>query len=319
MEGEELVAKKRDADKGDSALALDAEELINAYTAQTGSAISRSQLNRYLKEGILPPPDDAGLFNRNHLERLRMIGYLRARYGMSLKDISGLFGAIGGMDMGEAPGEPTEKGQELDRRQKIVDNASELFAAKGYHGTTIDEIVQATGIAKGTFYIYFDSKETLLVEVIKRLIATTMEKIDAGLGARKERDFIADIEMKGQEFLEFYLSKSEILYMLIGEAVGNQRLRDQLQEVFLQMASSVEDDLREGIKAGKVYPYSDLRTIAYGLVGMGQTIAILLSTSGEEQAEKTRKTVHEFMQRAFSTKQDARGAAERKAGPRGDA
>ena len=311
-EGTDVGARKRAGDNSGPAPAMDAEGLLGAYAAQTGNAISRSQLNRYLKEGILPPPDDAGLYRQNHLERLRMIGYLRARYGMSLKDISGLFGVIGGMDTEEALGEPVEEKQELDRRQKIVDNASELFAAKGYHGTTIDEIVQATGIAKGTFYIYFDSKETLLVEVIKRLVSTTMERIDARLAEKKERDFIANIEMKGQEFLDLYLSKSQLLYMLIGEAVGNQRLMDQLEEVFRQMAASIERDLREGIQAGELYPYSDLRTVAYALVGMGQTIAILLSAAGEEQVEKTRKTVHELMRRAFSAGEDRRDAVQGK-------
>ncbi len=302
-----MGTKKRAARQGGSEAGWDAEALLEACERKTGISVSRSQLTRYLREGLLPPPDEAGLFNQIHLERLRMIGYLRSRYNLSLKDISGLFGIIRGMNAEEELGEPAVEKQEVDRRRMIVENASELFAANGYHGTTIDEIVQATGIAKGTFYIYFDSKEALLVEVIKRLVAETMEKIDTRITAGKKKGFIANIEMKGQEFLELYLQKSELLYMLIGETVGNARLKDQLVEVIEELAGSIEDDLHKGVEAGEVYPYPDLKTIAYALVGMGQTIAILLSASGEGQMEKTAKTVHELMQRTFSSGRNRRG------------
>ena len=147
--------------------------LIKAYEADTGSALTRNQVNRYLKEGILPQPEEGEFFSEHHLERLRMIEHLRSRYGISLRDISGLFGVIVGSAAGETIEEPEEEKLAVDRRERIIDNATELFAAKGYHGTTIDEIVQATGIAKGTFYIYFDSKEELLVEVIKRFHGST--------------------------------------------------------------------------------------------------------------------------------------------------
>ncbi len=278
----------------------DVKGLAQAYEAETGETISRQQVARYLKEGILPPPDEGGGFNENHLERLRMIGYLRSRYGMSLRDISGLFGIIEhGKESGA--GEETEEEQQApDRRDRIVENATRLFSAKGYHGTTIDEIVQATGIAKGTFYIYFDSKEGLLVEVIKRLIDDTLHKIDRVLEDRDEKDFISRIEAKGEEMLNLYLNRSELLYMLLGETVGNPRLMAQLREVYEQLAEGIEEDLREGVEEGGIFPFSDLKTVSYALVGMGQSIAVLLADADAGQMESTRRAVHELVSRAFA-------------------
>jgi AcrR family transcriptional regulator len=277
--------------------------LIRSYEAETGSSLTRSQIGRYLKEGILPQPDEGEVFGEHHLERLRMIEHLRSRYGMSLADISGLFGVITGNTAGEPAEEPGEDRHTVDRRERIIDNATGLFAVKGYHGTTIDEIVQATGIAKGTFYIYFESKEELLVEVIKRLIESTMEKIDRELEEGKSKDFITRIEAKGQELLELYLKKSELLYMLLGETVGNPRLKGHLNEVYERLAERIEDDIREGVLAGEIFPFDDLKTVSYALVGMGQSIAILISESGGSQMEKTRKTVHELISRAFSMRE----------------
>lgn len=280
----------------------DLNGLLQAYEAEAGSALTRTQVGRYLREGILPQPDEGDIFGDHHLERLRMIEHLRSRYGMSLRDISGLFGVIVSTKSGEASEEPEEERQGVDRRERIISNATELFAAKGYHGTTIDEIVQATGIAKGTFYVYFNSKEEILVEVIKRLVESTLEKIDREIEKKEGQDVVTRIEIKGQEMLALYLERSELLYMLLGETVGNPRLMDQLRDVYEKLAERIEEDLREGVEAGDIYPFDDLRTISYALVGMGQSIAILLSSGDlKTQLEKTRKAVHEFISRAFST------------------
>lgn len=281
----------------------DINGLLQAYEAETGSAVTRTQIGRYLREGILSQPDEGDSFGNHHLERLRMIEHLRSRYGMSLRDISGLFGVIVSTKSGMAGEEPEEEKQVVDRRERIIANATELFAAKGYHGTTIDEIVQATGIAKGTFYVYFSSKEEILVEVIKRLIDNTLEKIDLKMEKKEGKDFVTRIEVKGQEMMNLYLERSELLYMLLGETVGNPRLMVQLREVYERLTERIEEDLREGVKAGELYPYEDLKTISYALVGMGQSIAVLLS-SGDmgAQREKTGKTVHKLISRAFSVR-----------------
>jgi len=278
----------------------DLNGLINAYESEAGSRMNRTQIGRYLKEGVLPQPDEGEVFGQHHLERLRMIEHLRSRYGMSLRDISGLFGVIVSSQPGEVSEEPEEEKQAVDRRERIVDNATELFAAKGYHGTTIDEIVQATGIAKGTFYVYFDSKEEILVEVIKRLIENTLARIESKLGKGERKGLVSRIEIKGQEMLDLYLERSELLYMLLGETVGNPRLMNQLREVYRQLASRIEEDIREGVEAGEIFPFGDLEVISYALVGMGQSIAILLSGDRETRKEDTWKTLHEFITRAFS-------------------
>jgi len=285
---------------GEKEKTWDLDGLLKAYEAEAGSPMNRSQISRYLKEGILPQPDEGEVFGEHHLERLRMTEHLRSRYAMTLCDISGLFGVSVNTTAGEAAEETEDDKQVLDRRERIIDNATELFAAKGYHGTTIDEIVQATGIAKGTFYVYFDSKEEILVEVIKRLIDRTLEHIHLEIEAEEKKDYGTRLETKGQELLDLYLQRSELVYMLLGETVGNPRLMKQMKEVYARLANRVEEDIREGVEAGEVYPFDDLNTISYALVGMGQSIAILLSDSEEDQLEKTQKTVHDFIQRAFS-------------------
>jgi len=48
-----------------------------------------------------------------------------------------------------------------ERRQQILSVAREAFAKRGYHQTTIDDIVVQAGVARGTFYLYFEDKRAV--------------------------------------------------------------------------------------------------------------------------------------------------------------
>lgn len=56
-----------------------------------------------------------------------------------------------------------------ERRNEILDAAARLFSNKGYNKCTINDILNEVGIAKGTFYYYFNSKEEVLDAIIERV------------------------------------------------------------------------------------------------------------------------------------------------------
>jgi len=55
------------------------------------------------------------------------------------------------------------------KRQHILDTATKVFAAKGYHNTTVKEIVDEASVSVGSFYFYFTSKEDLFAELYKSI------------------------------------------------------------------------------------------------------------------------------------------------------
>src|SRR5262245_1136809 len=59
----------------------------------------------------------------------------------------------------------TQRGRE--RREQLINCAARLFAERGYHPTSVSDIVEALGVGKGVFYWYFSSKEELLTELLK--------------------------------------------------------------------------------------------------------------------------------------------------------
>ena len=73
--------------------------------------------------------------------------------------------------------------KEVDtRRRELLDIGEELFTRKGYDETTVSDIVSAAGIAQGTFYHHFRSKEQLLEAIADRYIDDLGEMLETVLG-----------------------------------------------------------------------------------------------------------------------------------------
>lgn len=62
------------------------------------------------------------------------------------------------------------------RKQDLLQISYKMFLARGYENTSVDGIIEEAGIAKGTFYYHFKSKEQLLEEVVGMMIADEEEK-----------------------------------------------------------------------------------------------------------------------------------------------
>jgi AcrR family transcriptional regulator len=62
-----------------------------------------------------------------------------------------------------------------ERRAELINAAIEVFAQKGLDDTTVADITKAAGVAKGTFYLYFTSKEHLLAALRERFVEDALE------------------------------------------------------------------------------------------------------------------------------------------------
>ncbi|MBY0392651.1 MAG: TetR/AcrR family transcriptional regulator [Novosphingobium sp.] len=69
------------------------------------------------------------------------------------------------------------------RREALLDAAAEMFAAKGYDGTSIRDIAGAVGMLPGSLYYHFKSKEDLLIAVYRKGVARFEAAIDAALAS----------------------------------------------------------------------------------------------------------------------------------------
>ncbi|GGP99983.1 TetR/AcrR family transcriptional regulator [Streptosporangium pseudovulgare] len=75
-------------------------------------------------------------------------------------------------------------------RQRLLSEATRLFAEQGFESTSVQEVVSAAGVTKGAMYHYFDSKDDLLHEIYGRVLRMQMERLTAiadGPGTVAER------------------------------------------------------------------------------------------------------------------------------------
>ncbi|CAM5250179.1 TetR/AcrR family transcriptional regulator [Streptomyces tanashiensis] len=70
-----------------------------------------------------------------------------------------------------------------ERRRELLDTAAEVFAAQGYSATTVRKIADAAGMLAGSLYYHFDSKESMLDEILSTFLNELWDGYDAVLDA----------------------------------------------------------------------------------------------------------------------------------------
>lgn len=73
------------------------------------------------------------------------------------------------------------------RRRTVLDASLRVFSEKGYHATRISDLIEAAGIARGTFYLYFESKNAIFHELLDELlrrIQDSVNGVETGPGAK---------------------------------------------------------------------------------------------------------------------------------------
>ena len=65
-----------------------------------------------------------------------------------------------------------------ERKDQILDAATNLFAQKGFSETRMDDIVQESGLSKGTLYWYFKSKDEIILSIFERMFSREFETLE---------------------------------------------------------------------------------------------------------------------------------------------
>lgn len=150
----------------------------------------------------------------------------------------------------------TRKSATMDkaaRRQQILAHARDVFAKRGYHAAKIDDIVAAAGIARGTFYLYFEDKRAIFEEIVDRVLTRfglTILRVDPHDAARSVADQVYE---NIERVVGMLLEDRATTKILLSDAMGVDPAFDRkLLSFFDELATLLEESLREGQALGVV-------------------------------------------------------------------
>jgi AcrR family transcriptional regulator len=139
----------------------------------------------------------------------------------------------------------------MTRKEQILKAATVLFANKGYAETTTLELSEAIGVASGTIFYHFGSKEGLFLAILEDIHHTIETEFEIYF---KALEFPSGLQML-EEIIAFYLylaSKHEAQFMLLQQprtskmAQANPKCRQYLEAIYNRLVEIFEQTIRRG-------------------------------------------------------------------------
>jgi AcrR family transcriptional regulator len=151
------------------------------------------------------------------------------------------------------------------RRHQLLDVARELFAARGFHATSMDEVAEAAGVTKPVLYQHFPSKRALYRELLedvgRRLLA---EIVGAAAPAETGRE---RVQSGFAAYFGFVTDNRSAFRLLFGASVRNDAEFAEVAESVLHLLAEAVTEMIE-----VDLPAEQRRVLAHAVVGMAEAV-----------------------------------------------
>jgi AcrR family transcriptional regulator len=139
-----------------------------------------------------------------------------------------------------------------ERKDQILNAAEQVFTKKGLDQTRMDDIAFETGLSKGTLYLYFKSKDDLIIAILDRIFQGAFKQLDA----RKNNKLSATeaVFQFTEEAIRDYKIMLRILpiaYEFLALAFRNKTVQKALKEYFRVYMSVLVPIIQRGIDTGE--------------------------------------------------------------------
>jgi TetR/AcrR family transcriptional regulator len=260
-------------------------ELLRIAQLEELTGFPRSVIYHYQRAGLLPPVHRGGgspaVYGELHVRALLEIRDFKAE-GLSISEIRERIDGLG-HNVGMAGLDLVRRQHEAMRRQ-ILEAAARRFAASGYRGTRLSDIIATVGIATPTFYRFFPGKRELFIEVVETLVERDLEDAEPSIMA--EPDLVKRHVMRASGFLSLRDVSPEMLTFLRAEALqSDTKRREMFRRVYRHMAKCIGDDLAELRRRSAAPPACGDEMMAYALNGAIENSAMRLSWDTDYSAK----------------------------------
>jgi AcrR family transcriptional regulator len=149
------------------------------------------------------------------------------------------------------------------RRRQLLDVAVPVFAERGFHGTSMEDVAEAAGVTKPVLYQHFSSKRELYLELLddvgSRLVDEVTSAVDGATGPR------AQVEAGFSAYFSFVAEQSHAFRLLFGGgARRDEEFADTVRRVEDRMAAAIADLIEADLEP------DHRRMVGYGIVGLAE-------------------------------------------------
>lgn len=143
----------------------------------------------------------------------------------------------------------------LERKEQIMNAAEVVFSKKGLDQTRMDDIAEETGLSKGTLYLYFKNKDSLIIAILERIFSGVFKQIDQ---PRDEHISASEaITQFSEEAIRDYKIMVRILplaYEFLALAFRNKTVQKALSMYLRQYMAALVPIIQRGIDSGEFRP-----------------------------------------------------------------
>jgi len=150
-------------------------------------------------------------------------------------------------------------------RDRLLQAAMDVFAERGYHGATVDDIVGASETSKGAFYHYFPNKQTIFVKLLDQLVEMVEAGVEAAIEA--EEGALAKVEAALRVVLEVASERRDLARILLIEAAAlGPEFEQSRLGIHRRFAALIQRHLDRAVVDGAI-PRQDTRAAAMAWIG----------------------------------------------------
>ena len=168
----------------------------------------------------------------------------------------------------------TREQRKEDRREALKSAAAEVFAEYGYHAAKVSQIVERVGVAQGTFYLYYESKQAIFGELLQDFLALVVETVAAWEPADLDsRDvFHRELTRVGLMLTEVTLDNQDLAAIFFREGLAVAPEFDaMIHEFYETLAAMLTDFNRILCERGLIEP-CNFKVLAYMTIGMVERV-----------------------------------------------
>jgi AcrR family transcriptional regulator len=136
-----------------------------------------------------------------------------------------------------------------ERREDLINAAISVFAAKGLHEATVADVTKAAGVAKGTFYLYFTSKEHLLAALKERFVHEALEHAASLFERVGQEDWWGLVDATIESAIDFALERRDSIRIFVREGLAPET-RDMMAESERKLNALYAAGIQAGVDAG---------------------------------------------------------------------